>query len=918
MRFQCPHCDEIVAIDDGECGQPVGCGGCGNVAVVPETRFSPGACLDDFIFHDVIGSGGMGLVYLAHQVTLDRVVALKIMKKEFAKNEAFIVDFVNEARAAARLNHPNIVQSYAVGEEDGIYFLAMEFVEGMTLKDILEERQRLSVDETLGIAAQVAKALDFAWQEQQLVHRDIKPDNIMLTTQGVAKLADLGLARAAHQLVDDDDEEVMGTPQYICPEQLLGQPMDVRGDIYSLGATCYHALTGKFPFEGDSAHEISRKHLQEELTPPIAIDDRIPAPVSWVIEKMMAKKLEERHADPAELARDFALLLRRESPVGYTGPAANAPPAEADAAAANDPASSAGRTRTRPKGSKKISVRKKATSIRTAVTPTAGVANAKQAPAKKAPAAPKSKKGGVLKLAVSLLVLALVGAAGFGVYARLQYQKYNFKNADAAKKFYLANAAARERQSYEQIQQLLGKAVAAKDKAAHLQALVKALADFAEKHGGSLFCRASAVSYREAFRVPGLAWHFAGPNIEKHGRRLAGEIPRALAARQEELTRELRRLRHEEEVRNVIEVNRARTATATTVDAAVAAFAAYVGERKKALAQRLAGFQSKTQEKEKKMLGEREELRPQVLGRTLEYEFADAVQLVSDLMAAKSAYTDATVAQIEALTDKKEAEARLQETAKELQRQHQGKFDEAEATRRLQAELVAQGIEKVRGELRAAAKGDAAVLKSRQDWLAQLAASIEAARAFYDKVANTQKKFGGERLPTGVKVPFSIPSGARMEVALIQRHDIHINIKKFNSKTQKLGVSESKKLPLRLLDVRFFIELAAKAEAKDGEDPALLKGAFLLYTGRIPPARTALEESEDERSKFLLGEVIEAAEPIWRRHVIDGRVKMLRDLVESKDTKRAKRLVDSLRRLLGGTPEYKAREEEIRAILDGE
>ncbi|RMD79346.1 MAG: serine/threonine protein kinase, partial [Lentisphaerae bacterium] len=165
----------------------------------------------------------MGTVYLAHQISLDRPVALKILKEQYARDNSFILDFVREARAAAKLNHPNIVQAYAVGEEDGTYFFAMEFVEGKTLKRIMNEKRRLEWRRGFHIGMQVAEALDFAWKNQHLIHRDIKPDNIMITPRGVAKLADLGLARAATEL-QDDEEEVMGTPQYICPEQLLGQP----------------------------------------------------------------------------------------------------------------------------------------------------------------------------------------------------------------------------------------------------------------------------------------------------------------------------------------------------------------------------------------------------------------------------------------------------------------------------------------------------------------------------------------------------------------------------------------------------------------------------------------------------------------------------------------------------------------------
>ncbi len=305
-----------MAIDDSEAGQPVGCGHCGSITIVPQSRFSQNALINDFVIRSTLGSGGMGTVYLAHQLSLDRPVALKILMEQFAHNSEFIVDFVREARAAARLNHPNIVQSYAVGEDDGIYFFAMEYVEGKTLKDMLSEEKKLSWERAFTIVQQIAEALDFAWKNQQLVHRDIKPDNIMMTKRGVAKLADLGLARAAHETMEDDDE-VMGTPQYICPEQLLGQPMDVRGDIYSLGATLFHALTGNFPFEGDSAAEIARKHLNAPVPDPCEMVPSIPKSAGYVVKRMMAKRLEDRYEDAEELVVDIGYVLRGQNPVGF-------------------------------------------------------------------------------------------------------------------------------------------------------------------------------------------------------------------------------------------------------------------------------------------------------------------------------------------------------------------------------------------------------------------------------------------------------------------------------------------------------------------------------------------------------------------------------------------------------------------------
>ena len=310
MRFQCIHCHGLVAIDDSELGQHVGCGHCEEIVQVPSSRFAPNAVIDDFVIERMLGRGGMGIVYKAHQRSLDRPVALKILMNQYASNNDFIIDFIREARAAARLNHPYIVQAYAVGQEDDTYFLAMEFVEGQTMKQIMDVDNTVPLEFGLNVTSQMAEALGFAWTEQKLIHRDIKPDNIMITTEGVAKLMDLGLSRFDNDTLGDteDEDEVMGTPQYICPEQLIGMPMDVRGDLYSLGATLYHAITGEFPFIGRNAAEIAKKHLQEALTPPNTHNPSIPPSVCKLIDKMMAKHPDDRHATTEQLIKEITQI----------------------------------------------------------------------------------------------------------------------------------------------------------------------------------------------------------------------------------------------------------------------------------------------------------------------------------------------------------------------------------------------------------------------------------------------------------------------------------------------------------------------------------------------------------------------------------------------------------------------------------
>ena len=166
MRFQCSNCLSIVAIDDSESGQAVACGNCSQVIVVPMARTAPGAVISDFVIEKELGKGGLATVYLAHQISLDRSVALKILHQQYADDAEFIIDFIREARAAAQLNHPNIVQAHAVGEENGIHFFAMEYVQGTTLKNVLAHSGRLVVDRALMICREIATALDFAWKNK--------------------------------------------------------------------------------------------------------------------------------------------------------------------------------------------------------------------------------------------------------------------------------------------------------------------------------------------------------------------------------------------------------------------------------------------------------------------------------------------------------------------------------------------------------------------------------------------------------------------------------------------------------------------------------------------------------------------------------------------------------------------------------
>lgn len=315
MRFQCTLCGRIIAVEQDAAGSQVQCALCSQLTTVPASRTAPGAVIGDFLLRGEIGQGGMGVVYYAHQLSLDRPSAVKLLSQSYASNNQFVEGFIREARAAGKLNHPNIVQAYAVGEEEGLFYFAMEHVDGKTMKEVLADEGKIPEDQAISIIQQITEALDYAWKEEELIHRDIKPDNIMLTASGRAKLADLGLAKVAGENLDPEGGEVMGTPQYISPEQLCGDPLDFRSDQYSLGATFYQFVTGRFPYTGETAQEIADKHLTGTLIPPHEIDPTLSRGVSAVIVKMMGKTPQERYQTMDQLAEDLRLIKNGGNPV---------------------------------------------------------------------------------------------------------------------------------------------------------------------------------------------------------------------------------------------------------------------------------------------------------------------------------------------------------------------------------------------------------------------------------------------------------------------------------------------------------------------------------------------------------------------------------------------------------------------------
>jgi len=263
-----------------------------------------------------IGEGGMGTVFKARDGDSGRVVALKILPAKLAQDKIFMGRFQREAIAVTRLDHPNIVRGLDVGTADDSHYIAMEFIDGIDCDRMLARRSRIPEREAANIAVQVARALEYAGS-RRLVHRDIKPANILVTKDGTAKLTDLGLAKSTSATATKLTQTgiTMGTPHYISPEQAMGSSdLDVRSDIYSLGATLYQLLTGRVPFEGSSPAIIVAKHLTEELPNPKDLVPELSDGIVLVLERMLAKKREDRYADPGDLVRDLEEVVGGRTP----------------------------------------------------------------------------------------------------------------------------------------------------------------------------------------------------------------------------------------------------------------------------------------------------------------------------------------------------------------------------------------------------------------------------------------------------------------------------------------------------------------------------------------------------------------------------------------------------------------------------
>ncbi|EJW17525.1 serine/threonine-protein kinase PrkC [Paenibacillus alvei DSM 29] len=258
-----------------------------------------------------IGGGGMALVYKALDNLLNRYVAVKVLRQQFVHDEEFIRRFRREAQSAASLSHPNVVSIYDVGQEEDTHFIVMEYVEGHNLNEIILERAPLQVDESIRISTQICDALDHAHQNH-IIHRDIKPHNILIGRNGRVKVTDFGIARAVTSSTITQTGSVVGSVHYFSPEHAKGVSTGEKSDLYSLGIVLYQMLTGQLPFLGESPISVALKHLQEPFDEPRAVNPHIPQSVENVILKSMRKNPAERYQSAAEMMRDLETCLLPE------------------------------------------------------------------------------------------------------------------------------------------------------------------------------------------------------------------------------------------------------------------------------------------------------------------------------------------------------------------------------------------------------------------------------------------------------------------------------------------------------------------------------------------------------------------------------------------------------------------------------
>ena len=281
-------------------------------AIWENTKSKP-VTIGGYQIKSVLGEGGLGVVYLAKQLSMKRKVALKVLYRKWVKDEEFRKRFLLEARIVGQLSHVNLIQVFDIGYDKGHYYFSMEHVQGKTVEELIYEQEAMPLAKAIDITLQLLRALNYIWNKK-LVHRDITPSNIIVNHHNVAKLGDFGFVKSKMDQQLGSEEFVLGTPDYMSPEQAMGLGnLDYRSDIYSLGATLYHMITGSAPYDG-SESKVIRQHIQEAIPSPRSIDPDLPQGVCHMLEKMMAKDPKDRYQNYNNIKKDLLLIKEGENP----------------------------------------------------------------------------------------------------------------------------------------------------------------------------------------------------------------------------------------------------------------------------------------------------------------------------------------------------------------------------------------------------------------------------------------------------------------------------------------------------------------------------------------------------------------------------------------------------------------------------
>jgi len=278
-----------------------------------ELAAAPSNFFGNYQMERELGRGGMGTVHLAKDIGLNRKVALKILRSDLGQDVGFSKKFLEEVEITASLAHPNIIRVFTLGEQEGRLYLVMEHLDEPSMEQRMEKHGKLPEKDVLEIGIGIASALQFAHEETGLIHRDIKPGNILFGRGKIPKLADFGLAAGARSALQQQDE-IWGTPYYVSPERLLRQPEDIRSDIYSLGATLYHALAGRPPFEAETAEEVARRHISDRPPPLRSFCPHAQEQTVFTLDKCLNKDPEGRWSNYEDFIRQMADALRRNTP----------------------------------------------------------------------------------------------------------------------------------------------------------------------------------------------------------------------------------------------------------------------------------------------------------------------------------------------------------------------------------------------------------------------------------------------------------------------------------------------------------------------------------------------------------------------------------------------------------------------------